>query len=124
MTLTQRRGTALAALGLALAFGAAFLVGRASAGGSGSSEGPTHVVLAPAHVTVHGAVPAAELPPMHAERHHTEVAPPTSTPSAPSTAPAAPSESTPPSTGGSSGGGGGSSGGGSSGGGGGPVIVQ
>jgi hypothetical protein len=110
MTATSRGRVAFVALIVVLAFGAAFAVRSATAGGTSAPAAPTPLVLPSTSVPASGvALPVVALPALH--RPPRPVAPaPSSTPAPASTpAPTAPSTpapstpATPPSSGGGSG---------------------
>jgi hypothetical protein len=106
MTIASRRSIAIAALGMVLNFGAAFAIGRASAGGGESASSPTPFVEPKSLVTIRSFAPQGALPSL-------KQTPARSLPSSPGSSPSGPSTSAP--GGGSSpgsGGGGGGSGGG------------
>jgi hypothetical protein len=103
MTIVSRRSVAIAGIGMVLAFGAAFAVGRALAGGGGSAPSPAPFAVPKSLVTIRGFALPAGLPSLKQAPGKSAPASPEASPSGPSTSP-----------------GGGSSGGG---GGGGPVIV-
>jgi hypothetical protein len=107
MTLTSRGRVAIATLIVALAFAAAFVVAKASAGGTSSARMPTPVVLTSEPAKVQGVTLTYTPPPLHRAPHQS--AP---TPSAPAVTPAettspapTPPSSAPPAGGGGSGGG-------------------
>jgi hypothetical protein len=112
MTLTSRGRLVTAIVIVALAFAAAFVVGRASAGSGGQQPMPARITPATQHVKVHVVALPSTLPALRAKPH--EAAPATeksSQPSAPAQTTTSPSvtphTSSPPSGGGGGGGGGG-----------------
>jgi hypothetical protein len=112
MTATARGRAALAALLVVLAFGAAFAVRSATAGGTSAPAAPVPLVLPSTPAPASGvALPAAALPALRRPPRpaapapsapNPTPAPTTSTPAAPST-PAPSTPATPPSSGGGKG---------------------
>jgi hypothetical protein len=91
MTATARGRVAIAALLAVLAFGAAFAVRSATAGGTSGPAAPTPLVLPTTPVPASGvALPAVALPALHQPPR-----PAAPTPSAPSPTPAAPTPAAP-----------------------------
>jgi hypothetical protein len=101
MTATSRGRAAIAALIAVLAFGAAFAVRKATAGGTPAPALPTPLVLPSTPVHVSGlALPAVALPALRRPPHPTAPAPSPSSSPTPSPAPAPTAPAAPPSGGG------------------------